>query len=278
MNKNDSGFSSPLAMTTIFSLSLIIISLAMLISTSEKRIKSYNKLINANSNAESLIREVGTQLQSFCNATCDYMDNDEIRFLQTLFPDNNLIISDVSTGINNDIINENLRNNPSLTTFLNLYGDEIQTSYGWINPIIADIQFVETLKASYNTDDLFPLINTMPPLNIFYMSYEFIELILSFYGFTDAESKARTIKENITTDTQLSDIAAILGVPSNHRIFNLLGTKTAFWNIKMETDMCYINAVFAAVPEKENSRNVEKYILVEKMVSYKGGVNGNTRQ
>ena len=45
----------------------------------------------------------------------------------------------------------------------------------------------------------------------------------------------------------------------------------------METDMCHINTVFAAVPEKENTRSVEKYILIEKKVSYKGGVDDNTR-
>jgi hypothetical protein len=277
MNKNDSGFSSPLAMTTIFSLSLIILSLAMLINTGEKKVNSYRKLIHAHRKAESLINEVGNQLQSFCNTECDCIDNNEIRFLQALYSENNLIISDISTGINNNILSEEILHNPSLVPFLNLHGDEIQTSYGWINPLYADTQFIDNLRTSYNTDDLFPLINTMPSLNIFYMSNEFIESILSFYGFTNAESKARTIKENITTDTQLSDIASILGVPTSHRIFNLLGTKTAFWNIKMETDMCHINTVFAAVPEKENTRSVEKYILIEKKVSYKGGVYDNTR-
>ena len=40
---------------------------------------------------------------------------------------------------------------------------------------------------------------------------------------------------------------------------------------EFETEIARVRAVFAAVPEKENSKKIEKYILAEKEIYFKGG-------
>ncbi len=271
MKKNDDGFSSPLAMTAIFSLSLIILSLSMLVASGEKKINAYKNFVNANKKADSLILEVEKQMQLLCQTNCDFDENDEIQNIQIMFSDYELSISDISTGINKDILNNSFLNNPTCASFFNLHEDEVKTSYGWINSAYANVQFMDSLKTQYNTDDLFPFVNSMPSYNIFYMSQEFLEAILSFNNFTNVESKAKLLKDNINKVTQINDIAELLGITSSHNLFNLLGTKTVFWNVTMKTDKFNINTVFAAIPRKDNQREIEKYILVEKEISFIGG-------
>ena len=66
-------------------------------------------------------------------------------------------------------------------------------------------------------------------------------------------------------------MAELLGVGTSDPILDLIGTKTVFWKVGFETERSKVSAVFAAVPEKESQKKIEKYILVKKEIISKGG-------
>ena len=103
------------------------------------------------------------------------------------------------------------------------------------------------------------------------MSENFIKAVLELYGIKDSEKKAELVKEKISSDTTVKELSEILDVAESHDVFDIAGTKTAFWQVEFKTEIARVRAVFAAVPEKENSKKIEKYILAEKEIYFKGG-------
>ncbi|UKI54643.1 MAG: hypothetical protein L6V90_08150 [Treponema succinifaciens] len=182
-----------------------------------------------------------------------------------------LSVSDASTGINKNFTSKVILKSKAISGCIEANREDIFAEYGWINPKFSGKAVIEQAEKDFEGKGTFPLINTFPPLNIFNMSGDFIKAVLELCRIKDAEKKTELIKGSLNPDTTIKELAEILGVGENHPVFDLLGTKTAFWKIGFETEKARACAVFAAVPEKENQRKIEKYILAEKKTFFKGG-------
>lgn len=270
MKNYDDGFSTLLAMTAIFSLCILALSFCLLTAANERRMDSYKKLIEERKRIDSAIFDMEEKIQMLKDSPSDSNEH-EILYLLSSACDFNLSISDVSTGINKNFISKEIIKNKAISDCIKINGEDIFAEYGWINPKVSNKAIVEQTSKDFEGKNTFPLVNTFPPLNIFNMSGNFIKAVLELCGIKNAEKKTELIKDNLNPDTTEKELAEILKIEENHPVFELLGTKTAFWKIDFETEKARACAVFAAVPEKENQRKIEKYILVEKKILFKGG-------
>ena len=95
--------------------------------------------------------------------------------------------------------------------------------------------------------------------------------VLGYFKIKNGEQKLEQIREKLNGETSSKELAEILGISESHAVFDLIGFKTLFWKISFETDKCVCSAVFAAVPQKDNQKKIDRYILVEKDIVHKGG-------
>lgn len=271
MNNRESGFSTPFAMTVIISLSLLILAFAMLIAANERKINSYRNIILKRKEAEKLVKNIEENIQTLKEYPFDSLQEIEIRSVLETEAFHNLIIKDVSTGINKNFVPQKLLENEHIKKYIKLYDEKAFCNYGWINPKFSDDEFMKAIKEDFEKENLFPLVNSMPLFNVYYMPQEFIEGILEYFKINKAHEKSEEIISHISEPLTKDVLASILQVQISNPIFNCLGTKTSFWKIDFETDSYNVHTVFAAVPEKNDSFTIAKYILINKEFSYKGG-------
>lgn len=269
MENNEEGFSSAFALTVIFSLCVIVLSFAMLVLADEKKINAYKKSIEAQKEAESVIYNIEKSLQKLKESSCD-SNEAEVRALISDVIKYDFSVKDVSTGINKNFISEKIIENEAIRQYILMSEEEAFTEYGWINPKFTDISFIEKVLKDYKNKNIFPLVNSMPGLNIHFMSEDFIKAILKYFNIKNADEKVQKIKDNLAPETGLKEIAELLELSESHPVFELIGLKTAFWEIRFETERCNCRAVYAAVPDRENQKKIEKYILAEKEILKKG--------
>lgn len=271
MKSDNEGFSTPLAMIIIFSLTVIVLSVAMLVTANNKKISSYNNLIKSKKEAESVIFDIQKELQALIDIPCDSELNPVIHSLLDKYQNLSLSIKDASTGINPNFMSEKFYENKSIKAYITMYGNDSFVDYSWINSKHSEKDLKESFSLDFGTDNLFPLINNYPQMNVYNMSQDFIKAILEYCGIKKAEEKSKQIKDSLYSDFDLQELAKILEVEKTHSVFDFLGTKTVFWKITFETTSCYASAVYALIPENETSRKIKEYKLVEKNISLKGG-------
>ncbi len=271
MNDSESGFSTPLAMTVIFSLSLITLSLAMFVSANGKKIDTYRKSVEAEKEAETILLTIEASLQGLKEYRKD-ADTYHAESLISGVCDCDFSVKDVSTGINKNFLSEKILKNDAFRRYISENGDAVFSEYGWVNPAFSDKKIIAEIEQNFECKSPFPLINSFPPMNIHFMSADFIRAVLDFYNINGSERKAMLIREKLNSDTDAEELAHILGIRENHALFDFIGFKTLFWEVSFDTGKCRCHAVFAAVPEKYDQKRIEKYILVEKNVSLKGGI------
>ena len=271
MNSNEKGFSTPLALTVIFSLCIIALSFCMVTSATEKQINSYDKAVKNKKEADSIIFNIEEKMQSLKYLPSD-INGYEISSLISSVCKYDFKVSDVSTGINKNFTDKAILNSDAFKEFIDSNTENIFTQFNWINPKFSDRTVLEQFSNDFKDNDTFPVINFLPPLNIFFMKHSFIKAVLDFYDIKDSEKKTEIIEENLNSETTIKEIAEILGININSRLFDLVGTKTVFWKVCFETESLEVYAVFAAIPEKDNQKKIEKYILVKKEITSKGGM------
>lgn len=270
MFKTEEGFSTPVALIVIFSLCLLVISVVMLVYTNEKKIDSYKRQIVAEKKAEKLLQDIGKEIQSLKEDENDSPDAIAKEKLLAKYKEENVTVSDVSTGINQEFLKDEILESESVIQYL--AADDAQLSdYGWINPKYAEQSIVNQVETDFGESAPFPIINDFPLYNIFEMTTDFLTTILSFNNITEPEDKAEKIKNLLPENINIEKLCEILGVQKNHPVFDFLGTKTIFWKVTFETEEYKTSAVFAAVPQKDDKKKIDKYVLVEHKFSYKGG-------
>ena len=271
MKKNEGGFSTPLAMTVIFSLSVITLSLCMLVSANSKRFNSYKNYIEARKEVNTIIYTIEKRFQNIKSISCDNENVIKELQLNDFKRAENFLVEDVSTGINRQFAAETFLNNKYIKKYVEENTDTVFVDYSWINPKFTEKQFLSEIEQSFDTNNIFPLKNSFPPLNLANMNISFIKTILDYYEIKDSENKAVQIKNFLTDDTETSQIANILSVSRNHPVFDLIGTKTVFWKVSFETKKYKVTAIYALVPESENQKKIDKYMLIRKEILLKGG-------
>lgn len=270
MKHNEYGFSTPLALASIFSLCVLTLSLCILIAAREKYIHSYKNVIEERKETELILYRIEEKMQSLKESPCD-ADEHEIALLINDVCDYDCTICDVSTGINKNFTSKTMLESKPISKYIESNKDDAFTEYGWISPKFADSNILNTIANDFERSDVFPLINAIPQLNIHYMSEDFITAGFEFCNIKNAREKAELIKQKLHPEITIKELAHFLEVSENHLVFDLIGTKTIFWRIDFETATYRAHAVFAAVPNKSNQKNIEKYILVEKNSMHKGG-------
>ncbi len=270
MENKESGFSTAFALTVIFSLCVITLSFAMIVSADEKKINAYKKNVDERKETDAVILNIEKQIQSLKDFPSD-TDEYQIRSLVSEVCSYDFTVEDVSTGINKNFISSEILENEYIRQYILSNEEEAFREYGWINPKFAEKKVIDEVSADYKNKNTFPLINNMSLLNIHFMSDSFIKAVLEYYKIKNADQKIESIKQKLNAETTVKELSEIIEVSETHSVFDLIGFKTVFWKIIFETDKYICNTVFAAVPQKENQKKIEKYILVKKEVLNKGG-------
>ena len=270
MKSKESGFSTAFALTVIFSLCVITLSFAMIVNANEKKICSYKKAFDARKNANKILFNIEEKLQELKDYPSD-IDECQILSLISMECDYEITVKDVSTGINENFVSSEILEDESVRRYMTLNEEVALTEYGWINPRFADKTVLDEISLDFENKNAFPLINNTPPLNIHFMTDDFIMAVLEYFKIKNGEHKIEQIREKLNCETSSKELAKILGISESHAFFDLIGFKTLFWKISFETDKCVCSAVFAAVPQKDNQKKIDRYILVEKDIVHKGG-------
>ena len=270
MENRESGFSTAFALTVIFSLCVITLSFAMIVNADGKKINSYKKTVDARKEADSIIFSIEKDLQELKEYPSD-IDEYQVLSLISGECDYDIMVKDVSTGINKNFISFEILENERIYQYVISNEETAFTEYGWINPKFADKTILDGISRDFENKNTFPLANNMPPLNIHFMTDEFLKAVLEYSKIKNPDRKIEIVKEKLNAETTSKELASILEIGENHSIFDLIGFKTLFWKISFETDKCSCNAIIAAVPQKDNQKKIDKYILIEKDIMYKGG-------
>jgi hypothetical protein len=129
------------------------------------------------------------------------------------------------------------------------------------------------LAASFNysdSEDYFPLVNNLPLTNVHFLTERCITAFLSASGVKDAQEKGAALFYRARQGAlDNAEMANILDVKKDHKIFYLLGNKTTFWNIFYKTHECSVSAVVCGVPDKkEDVPIIKEYRIIERSVNF----------
>ena len=262
---NSNAFSTPLAISIIFSLLVVLLALSFLISTNQRLIALYQRQNLNDMEIKQIVDEMTKDFQELV----DYEADTEKGFFQnrmySKYAELNICIEDISTGINKRFLNKEILENKAIKNLLTEEHSGYETDYGWINSLYVEKNEMDLIKADFETEDLYPLVNSLPLYNINYMDEAFLQAVLEYCGIKNAEEKAYEIKMRKEQIHNKEDLAKILGCSQTHHIFNFLGFKTTFWSVRFEKQGCEVEVVFAAFPEKENDRKIYEYKRVGKI-------------
>jgi hypothetical protein len=193
-----------------------------------------------------------------------------IGILERNYASYDLHITDVSSGINAGFLPEEFLKHEEIASLMRRVPASI-VRYGWMQSSFCSPAAVRQARESFGISDaaeIFPLINSFPLANVHFLSEELLRALCAYYKIEGGGEKSRRLYQvagaALLTD---SDIAAVLEVETSHGIFAFLGCKSSFFKVLFRTESCTVQAVFCAVPGKEeNRREVVRYNLVERSV------------
>lgn len=265
---NEKGFASSVAIITIFSLSVVLFSIALYEESITKKIKAYKNKLEAKKEAEEIIIKILDDFQILRSLENGAAESQAILEIANKYAQYNFIAKDVSTGINQKFLSKEILESNAFKRYIN--SSEIQVSeYGWINLKLAEQKLIESVKKDLKSESAFPIINTFPIYNIYEMNKGLIKAVLEYEKIPEIEEKLKKIEEQRFYGLDRKSLRKILKVQENHAVFNFIGTKTTFWKVRFETKQYKVKAIYALVPDEKENLKVEKYIIVEKELSMK---------
>ncbi len=273
MIRDEDGFSSPLAISVIFSLCILICSLCLLLYVVQKKVNAYENYYNNERKVNLLCEEFIKDFQIIKDDEFDSYQSYGFVKLLSEYSNYQIQMKDISTGINLKFLKNEIKDNSTIKYLVDNYGDEIITEYGWINPKYTENDILSVVRQNFDKDYVYPLMNELPLYNLYFMNRDFIQSVLKLCEIKNVEEKTDKLQMRIESENlSKSDLAFIFEKDKNEKIFDFLGTKTNFWNVKLNAFGFDSELVIAAVPEKENSKKIEKYILLEKNLTYRGNL------
>ncbi len=272
MIDNESGFSTPLAMTVIFSLSVIVMSLSLFVYASQRKIISYENKIEIRNSIDLLISEMEREIQGLKEIKCDTYDDHEIKNLLNCLTGYEYTVCDVSTGLKRKFLSDRILCDKAFDRYLSMHEEDTDVSYAWVNPQFADEKIIEGLQKEHKKENLFPLINSFPLMNIYRMNDDLVKAVIDFYRIEEAERKTSELRSLLGRECEIKDIARVLEIGEGHPFFDLVGTKTAFFEFSFEKDGYEVKAVFAAVPDVNDKKKISRYMLIDKTVMKKESI------
>lgn len=274
--KKDDGFSTAPVLFIIFSICVMVLSIVSLVNSRGMRLKAVKNMYAEKDEACVILNNIINDFNQISDNKYDNERNPGLLNILNKYSCFGIRIKDVSTGINEMFLSNKIHEDQNVKKIIEYYSDEIKTEFGWINAKLENEKMMKSICEDFSSDEfyqLFPLINQLPLYNVYNMNKDFIFAILKINSIDNAEEKALTLyKKCLSEDFDEKEIIKVLGVSENNSVLFFLGTRTTFWRINFETEMYFINAVIAAVPyKKEKEKKIEKYILIEKNIKYKGG-------
>ena len=266
MKENNSGFSTPSMLLLIFSLSIILSGITVLINSISTRINREKEVFTQKHDAEEVLNAILDDFQKLKEDECDSEKSIEKRNLLEKYSAYNLVMNDCSTGINLNFLSKKYAESSVLERFLEINPERV-VKYGWIYEFNSDKELINQILQDFNEEkinELNPLVSKIAPLNIYEMDQNFLEVIFAINKVADFKDKAELLIEKMKQeDIKSSSIPSIIGVNPSHPVVNWLGVKTVFWKISCNTEKMDVNAVIAGIAEDKNPTLIDKYILIE---------------
>lgn len=138
---------------------------------------------------------------------------------------------------------------------------------GWFSVLHGDSETGRMLAASYGRsgEALYPLMNMLPLINVNTADPAIFAPLLSrrSWRISGAAAKAAALKERVTEGAiDSGDLRSILSLPESHDLYRYLGVRTAFWGLSFRNGPYRLDAVIAAIPERESDL-IERYTIIE---------------
>lgn len=251
---------------------------ALMLYTSgvQKLTESYRMRYARENSADDVLSALTASIQSLVDDEADTKRGKNRDAVLRAYETYNLVLTDVSTGINKKLASERILENEAIRDAL--VSDKFESAYGWISAQYGSEKVIEAINKRHTTGtsrSTFPLINSFPLNNINTAGEALLTVLLQVAGIEEYKDKAYILQiKSAQSELTDKDIADILGVKPTHPVMGLVGVKTAFWKASLFVNGCTVEAVYAGVPyEKEFPRKVEKYVLVEKHIRYRGEQN-----
>lgn len=251
--------------------------------------------------ADKLLSTIIEEMQPLRFSPYDDTDNITIAMICLKYKSIGLEFTDVSSGYHldflsdKDLMDSNIanyifldntgigfiswRNTNGLTVSKNNWREFIKeealdscVSYGWLHNDDTDSFAYEKMSktfAVFTPNDLFPLMNGFPRMNVNMVKPEILYPIIQRYSgnIDKSKDKADALINKLRNGPILhSDIASTLAIPVNHPLMGYMGTKTAFWKLRFAIrPMLIIEAIVAAIPKKGgNVQEIESYRLIDR--------------
>ena len=240
--ENESGFITLSGLIVITILTIMLAGASLFVYTKQKKVLSYKIMYTREKQALALISELEKDIQNLKNDEFDSELSTGLLFLINKYSKLNFNITDASTGINENFISKKILETEEIKELVKRYKNEIKTDYGWLNPKISEEKKLEEIHKDFRNKDIFPLINTLPPFNFYYMNEDFIKAVCKICSLKDFDQ----------------DLLSLYNTNPTHKVFDFIGFKTQFWNISSSTDFYNISCIFAAVPEKNSQNKIER--------------------
>lgn len=262
--KKDDGYSTAFGMIIIFILCFTIMALSMLVFSKNKKINKYENLYEKRNELIEIMYKIESDFQNIVDISNDNLQMNEFIKIFEKYEAYNIQIRDVSTGINPSVLSKDFLENESINNYIK--NKNQLCDYGWINNKYASNSVLEKLKVEFESNFLFPLVNNLPMYNIFFMDYDFLYTMLSYVGIPNSEKKAREIIAILDYDINSlnkENLCKILQIKNDHKIFEIIGFKSNFWEVKIQNEIFNSTIIFAGVPKNIESKIIEKYIPIK---------------
>nr|MBP3681581.1 hypothetical protein [Clostridia bacterium] len=262
--KKDDGYSTAFGMIIIFILCFTIMALSMLVFAKNKKINKYENLYEKRNELIEIMYKIESDFQNIVDISNDNLQMNEFIKIFEKYEAYNIQIRDVSTGINPSVLSKEFLENESINNYIK--NKNQLCDYGWINNKYASNSVLEKLKVEFESNFLFPLVNNLPMYNIFFMDYDFLYTMLSYVGIPNSEKKAREIIAILDYDINSlnkENLCKILQIKNDHKIFEIIGFKSNFWEVKIQNEIFNSTIIFAGVPKNIESKIIEKYIPIK---------------
>jgi hypothetical protein len=250
-------------------LMLFCLSLGSLASTGRRYISNSEELKKEQHIASALLNLITERMQIFSTQETDFPESQLITDMEEDFITSNLTITDVSSGINTRFFPENIITAEKIKTLLSS-GDDTspEVYYGWINAAFPNKTALSAAEKSFcveTPDKLFPLVNTMPLTNVYYLSEDCTKALFDSVSITNSVRRSDFFSKITRRELRNNDdIKNVLHIGNNAAALSLFGVKTSFWKVTFVSGRFTVTAVYAAVPDRSSGTfAIDKYILVE---------------
>lgn len=268
MKNKNSGFATPSVLIIILVLCISLSSVAFFMQNSMTKINSIENKYKRHNEAMDLCQSLLNDFQTMAEEECDDFENSSFLAILDKYREQNLVLKDVSTGINPDLVEEKVLKDSAFVHITSDPDSKYLVKYGWLNSTFNVGPKNKIEEKSLDKS----VMNEIPPMNLFSMDFALLEALLQYLKISDFKEKTEVLyRENPELKNDIEKCGRILGINKDHKFFSIVGFKTTFWQFELECDSFSVQGIIAGIPEENNRNKIGKYIIINKNISDKGG-------